>query len=67
MRDEFASMAMMALGGLMAAIAYREGPASIVTPLSGAYPVVTLTFTVIVRRKAARVRLGRHRVRSSSA
>ena len=40
----FLPMATMALGGLMAAIAYKKGPASIVTPLSGAYPVVTLGF-----------------------
>jgi drug/metabolite transporter (DMT)-like permease len=40
----FLPMATMALGGLMAAIAYKKGPASIVTPLSGAYPVITLGF-----------------------
>jgi drug/metabolite transporter (DMT)-like permease len=44
-------MAMMALGGLFAAIAYRKGPASIVTPLSGAYPVITLTFAMVVLKE----------------
>ncbi len=37
-------MVTMAVGSLLAAIAYRHGPASIVTPLSGAYPVVTVGF-----------------------
>ena len=37
-------MATMAAGSLLAAIAYKKGPASIVTPLSGAYPIVTLGF-----------------------
>jgi drug/metabolite transporter (DMT)-like permease len=40
----FGPMATMAIGSLLAAIAYKKGPASIVTPLSGAYPVVTLGF-----------------------
>ncbi len=40
----FGPMATMAVGSLLAAIAYKHGPASIVTPLSGAYPVVTLGF-----------------------
>ena len=39
-------MATMAVGSLLAAIAYKYGPASIVTPLSGAYPVVTLAFAL---------------------
>jgi drug/metabolite transporter (DMT)-like permease len=38
----FGPMATMAIGSLLAAVAYKKGPASIVTPLSGAYPVVTL-------------------------
>ena len=37
-------MATMALGSLLVAIAYKYGPASLVTPLAGAYPVVTLGF-----------------------
>ncbi len=37
-------MGTMAIGSLLAAIAYKNGPASVVTPLSGAYPVVTLGF-----------------------
>lgn len=44
-------MATMALGGLLAAIAYKTGPASIVSPLSGAYPVVTLGFAWAVLRE----------------
>lgn len=51
MARSFGPMAMMALGGLMATIAYSKGPASIVTPLSGAYPVITLTFAVIVLKE----------------
>ena len=47
----FLPMATMALGGLMVAIAYKKGPASIVTPLSGAYPVVTLTFAWAVLKE----------------
>jgi drug/metabolite transporter (DMT)-like permease len=44
-------MAAMALGGLFAAIAFKAGPASIVTPLSGAYPVVTLGFAAVVLKE----------------
>jgi len=44
-------MATMALGGLLAAIAYKTGPASIVSPLSGAYPVVTLGFAWAVLKE----------------
>jgi drug/metabolite transporter (DMT)-like permease len=47
----FVPMATMALGGLLAAIAYKTGPASIVSPLSGAYPVVTLGFAWAVLRE----------------
>jgi drug/metabolite transporter (DMT)-like permease len=47
----FLPMATMALGGLMAAIAYKKGPASIVSPLSGAYPVVTLAFAWAVLKE----------------
>lgn len=41
-RRSVGPMATMAVGSLLAAIAYKHGPASIVTPLSGAYPVVTV-------------------------
>lgn len=41
-------MATMAVGSLLAAIAYKQGPASIVTPLSGAYPVVTVGFAYVL-------------------
>lgn len=44
-------MITMALGGLMVMIAYETGPVSIVTPLSGAYPVVTLGFAAVVLKE----------------
>jgi drug/metabolite transporter (DMT)-like permease len=47
----FGPMATMAAGSLLAAIAYKKGPASIVTPLSGAYPVVTLAFAWALLRE----------------
>lgn len=47
----FLPMATMAVGGLLAAIAYKTGPASIVSPLSGAYPVVTLGFAWAVLKE----------------
>jgi drug/metabolite transporter (DMT)-like permease len=47
----FFPMATMAFGGLLAAIAYKKGPASIVTPLSGAYPVVTLGFAAFILKE----------------
>jgi drug/metabolite transporter (DMT)-like permease len=47
----FGPMATMAVGSLLAAIAYKKGPASIVTPVSGAYPVVTLAFARAVLRE----------------
>ncbi len=34
----FGPMATMAVGSLLVAIAYKHGPASLVTPLAGAYP-----------------------------
>ena len=51
MARSFGPMAMMALGGLLATIAYSKGPASVVTPLSGAYPVITLTFAVLILKE----------------
>jgi drug/metabolite transporter (DMT)-like permease len=47
----FGPMATMAVGSLLTAVAYKKGPASIVTPLSGAYPVVTLAFAWAVLRE----------------
>ncbi len=44
-------MATMAGGSLLTALAYQKGPASIVTPLSGAYPVVTLAFAWAVLKE----------------
>jgi drug/metabolite transporter (DMT)-like permease len=50
----------MAVGSLLVAIAYKKGPASVVTPLSGAYPVVTLAFAwaVLQERPTALQRAG---------
>jgi drug/metabolite transporter (DMT)-like permease len=47
----FGPMATMALGSLLVAIAYKYGPASLVTPLAGAYPVVTLAFAWAVLKE----------------
>jgi len=47
----FGPMATMALGSLLVAIAYKYGPASLVTPLAGAYPVVTLGFAWAVLKE----------------
>lgn len=44
-------MATMALGSLLVAIAYKHGPASLVTPLAGAYPVVTIAFAWAVLKE----------------
>ena len=44
-------MATMALGSLFVAIAYKHGPASLVTPLAGAYPVITIGFAWAVLRE----------------
>jgi drug/metabolite transporter (DMT)-like permease len=54
-RAEFARsagpMATMAIGSLLVAIAYKHGPASLVTPLAGAYPVVTIAFAWAVLKE----------------
>jgi drug/metabolite transporter (DMT)-like permease len=47
----FLPMGMMASGDLGVLIASRYGKISIVTPLTGAYPVVTLAFAAIVLRE----------------
>ncbi len=47
----FLPMAMMAGGDLGVIIANKFGPISIVTPLTGAYPVVTLGFAAFVLRE----------------
>lgn len=47
----FAPMAMMAGGDLLVIIASQKGPVSVVTPISGAYPVVTLGFAWIVLKE----------------
>lgn len=55
----FGPMATMALGSLLVAIAYKHGPASLVTPLAGAYPVVTLAFAwVVLRERPTRLQWG---------
>jgi transporter family protein len=47
----FLPMGMMAAGDLCVIIASRVGPISLVTPISGAYPVVTLIFAAMVLRE----------------
>ena len=47
----FLPMGMMAGGDLGVIIANRYGPISVVTPLTGAYPVVTLAFAALVLRE----------------
>jgi len=47
----FAPMGMMAGGDLGVLIAMHAGPASIVVPLTGAYPVVTLAFAALVLKE----------------
>lgn len=50
-KRSFAPMVVMSLGGVLAAFAYKFGPVSIVTPLTGAYPVVTLGFAWAVLKE----------------
>ena len=47
----FVPMGMMAGGSLGLIIAARHGPISIVTPLTGAYPVVTLAFAALILKE----------------
>jgi drug/metabolite transporter (DMT)-like permease len=47
----FVPMGMMAAGDLGVMIASRYGPISIVVPLTGAYPVVTLAFAALVLKE----------------
>ena len=47
----FLPMGMMAGGDLAVIIASRNGPISLVTPISGAYPVVTLIFAALILRE----------------
>lgn len=55
----FVPMGMMAGGSLGLIIAARHGPISIVTPLIGAYPVVTLIFAALVlKERITRVQYG---------
>ncbi len=52
-------MATMALGSLLVAIAYKHGPASLVTPLAGAYPVVTIAFAwAVLKERPTRLQWG---------
>jgi len=55
----FGPMSVMALGGLLVAIAYKHGPATLVTPLAGAYPVVTLAFAwAVLKERPSAVQWG---------
>lgn len=47
----FVPMGMMAAGDLAVIVAAKLGPISLVNPISGAYPVVTLIFGAIVLRE----------------
>ena len=47
----FVPMGMMASGDLGVIVASRYGPISYVTPLTGAYPVVTLAFAALVLKE----------------
>jgi drug/metabolite transporter (DMT)-like permease len=47
----FVPMGMMAGGSLGLIIAARHGPISIVTPLIGSYPVVTLSYAALVLKE----------------
>jgi drug/metabolite transporter (DMT)-like permease len=47
----FLPMGMMASGDLGVLVASRYGEISIVTPLTGAYPLVTLAFAALVLRE----------------
>lgn len=47
----FLPMGMMAAGDLAVIIATKYGPISVVTPLTGAYPIVTLGFAYFVLRE----------------
>ncbi len=52
-------MSTMALGSLLVAIAYKHGPASLVTPLAGAYPVVTIAFAwAVLKERPTRLQWG---------
>ena len=51
----FLPMGMMAAGDLAVIVASRSGPISLVTPISGAYPVVTLIFAALVLREKVTV------------
>jgi drug/metabolite transporter (DMT)-like permease len=52
-------MSTMALGGLLVAIAYKHGSASLVTPLAGAYPVVTIAFAwAVLKERPTRLQWG---------
>jgi len=50
----FVPMGMMAAGDLGVLIASRYGPISIVTPMTGAYPVVTLSFAWLALKERIR-------------
>jgi len=47
----FVPMGMMAAGDLTVIIASQKGPISLVIPISGAYPIITLIFGALVLRE----------------
>lgn len=49
--QSFMPMGMMAAGDLGVIIASKYGPISIVTPLAGAYPVVTMGFAMLILKE----------------
>lgn len=49
--QSFLPMGMMAAGDIGVILALGKGPASIVSPLTGAYPVVTLAFASIILKE----------------
>lgn len=49
--QSFMPMGLMAAGDLGVIIASKYGPISIVTPLAGAYPVVTMAFALLVLKE----------------
>ena len=57
--QSFLPMGMMAAGDLGVIIASKYGPISIVTPLTGAYPLVTMIFaTLVLKEKITKMQWG---------
>jgi drug/metabolite transporter (DMT)-like permease len=47
----FLPMGMMAVGDLGVILAYKSGPASLVTPITAAYPMVTIVFAAFILKE----------------